>query len=77
MVLTIEDNGFGIIDRDLNKVFEKGFTGENGRKFGKSTGMGLYLCKKLCVKLGLNISIESKLQEGTRVSIIFPNYKLI
>lgn len=77
VVLTIEDNGFGIIDRDLNKVFEKGFTGENGRKFGKSTGMGLYLCKKLCVKLGLNISIESKLQEGTRVSIIFPNYKLI
>ncbi len=77
VVLTIEDNGVGIIDRDLNRVFEKGFTGENGRKFGKSTGMGLYLCKKLCVKLGLNINIESKLQEGTRVSIIFPNYKLI
>ena len=37
-------------------MFEKGFTGENGRKFGKSTGIGLYLCKKLCDKLGIGIS---------------------
>ena len=46
VVLTIKDHGVGIIERDLNRVFEKGFTGENGRKFGKSTGIGLYLCKK-------------------------------
>ncbi|MEG1411054.1 MAG: sensor histidine kinase [Terrisporobacter sp.] len=72
VILTIEDNGVGIIERDINRVFEKGFTGENGRKFGKSTGIGLYLCKKLCDKLGLSLSIESNINEGTKVSIIFP-----
>lgn len=58
-------------------VFEKGFTGENGRIFGKSTGIGLYLCKKLCAKLGLGLKLESKENKGTKVSIIFPDYKLI
>ena len=58
VILTIEDNGVGIIERDLNRVFEKGFTGENGRKFGKSTGIGLYLCKKLCDKMGLGLNIS-------------------
>lgn len=73
VVLTIEDNGVGIIERDLNSVFEKGFTGENGRKFGKSTGIGLYLCKKLCDKMGLGLDIDSKINEGTKVSIVFPS----
>lgn len=73
VILTIEDNGVGIIERDLNRVFEKGFTGENGRKFGKSTGIGLYLCKKLCDKMGLGLDINSKINEGTKVSIVFPN----
>lgn len=72
IILTIEDNGVGIVEKDINKVFEKGFTGENGRKFGKATGMGLYLCKKLCNKLGLGINIESTLNKGTKVNIIFP-----
>ena len=54
------------------KAFEKGYTGENGRRFGKSTGMGLYLCKKLCDKLGLSISIRSRENEGTEISILFP-----
>ena len=72
VVLTVEDNGVGIIERDLNRVFEKGFTGENGRKFGKSTGIGLYLCKKLCDKMGLGLHIDSKINEGTKVSIVFP-----
>ena len=76
IVLNIEDNGIGIIDRDLNRVFEKGFTGENGRIFGKSTGIGLYLCKKLCGKLGLGINIESKANVGTNVKLIFPIRKL-
>ena len=58
IVLTIEDNGVGINERDLSRVFEKGFTGENGRKFGKSTGIGLYLCKKLCYKMGLGLNRE-------------------
>lgn len=72
IVLNIEDNGIGIIDKDINRIFEKGFTGENGRKFGKSTGMGLYLCKKLSEQLGLGLTLTSKIGEGTKVSIIFP-----
>lgn len=72
VVLTVEDKGVGIVEQDINRVFEKGFTGENGRKFGKSTGIGLYLCKKLCVKLGLGLQIDSNINEGTKVSIIFP-----
>ena len=72
IVLTIEDNGIGIIEKDINRVFEKGFTGENGRQFGKSTGIGLYLCKKLAQQLGLGLTLTSKTGEGTKVRIIFP-----
>ncbi|MGG5766787.1 sensor histidine kinase [Bacillus wiedmannii] len=72
VIVTIEDNGVGIIPKDINRVFEKGFTGENGRRFSKSTGMGLYLCEKLCSKLGLKIGIESEMNKGTRVTLIFP-----
>ncbi|WP_195263017.1 MULTISPECIES: sensor histidine kinase [unclassified Clostridium] len=70
--LIIEDNGVGINQRDIDKVFEKGFTGENGRIYGKSTGIGLYLCSSLCKKLGLGIKLESKENVGTKVEIIFP-----
>ena len=72
VILNIEDNGVGISEKDISRVFHKGFTGENGRKFGKSTGIGLYLCKKLCKKLGLDINLVSEEGEFTRVSIIFP-----
>lgn len=72
VMLIMEDNGVGIIDKDINRVFEKGFTGENGRRFSKSTGMGLYLCKKLCSKLGLKISISSEVNKGTKVKLNFP-----
>ncbi len=72
IVVTIEDNGIGIVDKDVNRVFQKGFTGENGRVYGKSTGMGLYLCKKLCDKLGLGIELKSIYGEGTKVNVIFP-----
>ncbi|HAT4180721.1 TPA: HAMP domain-containing histidine kinase [Clostridium perfringens] len=71
VILNIEDNGAGISEKDLSRVFDKGFTGENGRKFGKSTGIGLYLCKKLCKKLGLDITLISEEGKFTRVSIIF------
>ena len=67
----IEDNGIGIPESDINRVFDKGFTGENGRVYGKSTGIGLYLCQKLCHKLQLDISIKSKQGEGTKVIISF------
>ena len=59
----------------MPRVFEKGFTG-NDRKKEHSTGMGLFLCKKLCNKLNLNITIESKVQEYTKVIIIFPKSSL-
>ncbi|OCA96680.1 HAMP domain-containing histidine kinase [Clostridium beijerinckii] len=72
VMLFIEDNGVGIIEKDIDRVFEKGFTGENGRRFSKSTGMGLYLCEKLCLKLGLKISIASEVNKGTKVTLIFP-----
>ena len=75
IILTIEDTGVGINEKDIDRVFEKGFTGENGRKFGKSTGIGLYLCKKLCDKLGIGISLNSKENIGTKVNIVFPQGK--
>ena len=70
--LIIEDNGFGIPEGEINRVFEKGFTGSKGRANDKSTGIGLYLCKKLCSKLGLLIHIESKENVYTKVIITFP-----
>ena len=71
IVLSIYDNGIGIPKTDINKVFNKSFTGENGRKVSTSTGMGLYICEKLCKKLGHKIEIESKENEYTKVSITF------
>ena len=70
--LVIEDNGIGIKEEDLPRIFEKGFTGFNGRYEKKSSGLGLYLCKKTLDKLGHHIEISSKVGEGTRIEIIFP-----
>ena len=70
--LVIEDNGIGVRPEDLSRVFEKGFTGYNGRENYKSTGIGLYLSRKLARKLGHDITIESKYGEYTKVTIIFP-----
>lgn len=73
VILYIKDNGIGIKEGDISRVFEKGFTGENGRVLGKkSTGIGLYLCKKLCNKLGLGLELNSKKNIGTEVKITFP-----
>ncbi|MDV4150560.1 sensor histidine kinase [Clostridium sp. AL.422] len=77
VVLYIEDTGIGMNERDVIKAFEKGYTGENGRKYGKSTGIGLYLCKKLTQKLGLGINIESEIKKGTKVLITFPINKMM
>lgn len=71
--LSIYDNGIGIPKKDIPRVFEKSFTGENGRITAKSTGMGLYIVKKLCDKLGHKINIESKKNEYTKITIIFYN----
>lgn len=71
ITLNIYDNGIGIKKSDLPRVFDKSFTGYNGREKVKSTGMGLYIVKKLCLKLGHNIEIISKENEYTKVKIIF------
>ena len=71
IVLTIEDNGIGIKKSDLKQVFDKSFTGENGRSVRKSTGMGLYIALNMCNKLGHKIDIESIYHEYTKVFITF------
>lgn len=70
VVLVVEDNGIGIPPADLPRVFEKGFTGQNGRMVQQSTGIGLYLCKRLCNKLGIGITAESS-EQGTAISLAF------
>ena len=70
--LIVEDNGMGIKEEDLPRIFEKGFTGFNGRYEKKSSGLGLYLCKKTLDKLGHHIDITSTVGIGTRVEITFP-----
>ena len=70
--LVIEDKGIGIKEEDLPRIFEKGFTGFNGRYEKKSSGLGLYLCKKTLDKLGHRIEISSTVGKGTRVEITFP-----
>ncbi len=77
VILEIIDNGIGINNVDLKKVFHKGFTGKNGRKNYSSTGIGLYLCKKLCDKLSHEIIINSKENEYTKVIIIIPKNSMI
>ena len=74
-VLIIEDNGIGIKSSDIRQVFDKTFTGTNGREKTTSTGMGLYIAKNLCKKLGHKIEIESKENEYTRVFITFAKNK--
>lgn len=70
-VLVTEDNGCGISAADLPRVFEKGFTGSDRSKTA-STGMGLYLAKTLCDRLGLGLTVQSREGEFTRVTVVFP-----
>ena len=64
--LVVEDNGAGIPTEDLPRIFEKGFTGGNGRLEGQSTGIGLYLCREICRRLGHTLSVESQPGRGSR-----------
>lgn len=70
-VINIYDNGIGISSADLPRIFDKSFTGENGHAYSKATGMGMYIVKNLCEKLGHKITIESVKGEYTLVSIEF------
>ena len=65
VILTIEDNGCGISARDLPRIFDKGFTGDNGRQVAKSTGMGLYL-------VNIGIQAQSQPGQGTAITLSFP-----
>lgn len=80
VILYIKDNGIGIKKGEITRVFEKGFTGTNGRLLNKkSTGIGLYLCKKLCDKIGIAIELNSVQEKETEVRLVFPqnSYLLI
>ncbi len=78
VILYIKDNGIGIKKGEITRVFEKGFTGTNGRLIGKkSTGIGLYLCKNLCNKLGIAIELNSVQDEGTEIRLVFPKSSYI
>ena len=67
--IVISDTGIGIEPEDLPRVFEQGFTGYNGRADKKATGLGLYLCRRVCRKLGHSITMRSSVGEGTEVTI--------
>ncbi len=70
VLLSVHDNGIGIPDNDLPRIFEKGFTGQNGRRVQSATGIGLYLCKRLCGKLGIGLEVASD-RFGTTVELAF------
>ncbi len=74
--LCIEDTGIGIAPSDLPRVFEKGYTGCNGRTDKRASGIGLYLCRRICGRLGAEISIASELGKGTTVFLDLKQYKL-
>ena len=68
-IMRISDTGIGIAPEDIPRIFEKGFTGYNGRVDKKSTGLGLYLCSRTAEKLSHKISVESVPGRGTTVSL--------
>lgn len=71
LVLEVEDFGIGIDSSDIKRIFDRFYTGETGRKYRESTGVGLYLVKKVADHLGHGIEVESKLGEGTKIRVIF------
>ena len=71
----IEDTGIGISASDLNRVFEKGYTGMNGRSDKTASGLGLYLCKNILDMLNHKITIESSVGKGTRVILNLTHFE--
>lgn len=67
--LIIRDTGIGIAPEDLPRIFEKGYTGGNGRRDKRASGLGLFLCREICKRLGAEISVTSRIEEGTTVKI--------
>ena len=75
LTLCVRDTGIGIAPDDIPRIFEKGYTGCNGRLDKKASGIGLYLCKRICEKLGHKISAESD-GTGTIIKISLETHKL-
>ncbi len=75
--LFIKDNGLGIKQGELPRIFDKGFTGTNGRTGKKATGIGLYLCKKLCGRLRHNMELRSEEGKGCEVILTFPKSSFV
>ncbi|MFC4597831.1 sensor histidine kinase [Cohnella hongkongensis] len=73
-VLEIRDRGIGIPPEDRKRVFQPFFTGDNGRKYRESTGMGLYFAREIADRLGHRLELESELGVGTRVRVVFSSY---
>ena len=76
-VLCIRDTGIGIAPEDLPRVFEKGYTGYNGRSHRKASGLGLYLCREILTRLGHSVSAESQVDHGTTIRIDLRQHKTI
>ena len=72
----VEDNGVGIAPEDLPRIFDRGFTGCNGRMDKRSTGIGLYLCRQICRRLGHTITVDSEPGRGTRVTLCLARPRL-
>lgn len=72
VLLTLEDTGIGIRSEDLPRIFERGFTGYNGRLDKKSTGIGLYLCRQIFTHLNVTVRVESEVGKGTKVLLGIP-----
>lgn len=68
-LLCISDTGIGIAQEDIPRIFEKGYTGYNGRSDKKASGLGLYLCYRICTRLGIDISVESEIEKGTTICL--------
>lgn len=75
-ILCIEDTGIGIAPEDLPRIFEKGYTGYNGRRDKQASGLGLYLCRRICDSLGIRISAESEMGRGTIIQMDLEQYDL-
>ncbi len=75
--LAVRDNGIGIKESEISRIFQLGFTGSNGRNAKNSTGIGLYLCKELSKKLGIAINAKSDLNRYTEIVLLFPKDKVL
>lgn len=71
-ILTIKDTGIGIRSEDIKKIFDRGYSGFNGRVTQKSSGLGLYMVKKISEIINVKVNVKSKLGEGSEFSISFP-----